>query len=520
MRYGDNMGIFDRFKKVEALDEATAAFATKGENDTVKLKSKGEGVEDVLLADAFGATGLSSFNMFYDNYINRQFVDEIDKMKKYRQMANMPEIMDVIEDAANESTLQDDEGHLLWLDIRDEELAKNENIVKELNREFNELFYRRLKADTNLFRLMMHYYIDGRVYVERIINPNRHKDGIIAMKVLPAESMDFDYDPKTGEILQYYQILKGAKRPVNRQEAEKDKNVIVFNPSQISFINTGIYGKNRKDIIGYLDKARVPFNQLKLLETSVVIYRIIRAPERFVFKIDTGNMPKDKALKFVEKIKQKFVKKQTYNPETGKLSQDPEVLSILENFFLPQSADGRGSDIETVGGNAAGFAELDDIYYFARKLYRALKYPQSRVTAQQEKRESDVLFGGTSVGEIQRDEIKWSKYLERQQQRFCDDFRDLFLLHLEFKGIKRQYELNSHKIGCIMTPPNRYDEQMAQNFLETQFNNYSSLANNEEFSKAYLMQKYLGWDEDEIMANSKGLQKDVELGFKEEGGGF
>lgn len=513
------MGLFDRFKRV---DESTPAFRGKGEQEGVKLKSKGEGIEDVAMADAFGGTQLGSFNMFYDSYINKAYKDEVQKIYKYRQMAEMPEIMDVVEDAANESTQENMEGRVLFLDIRDEDLAKNENIVKALLKEFEDLFYDRLKIDEIAHRLFMHYMIDGRVYYERIINNNRHKDGIIGVKILPSETMDFEYDPRTGEILHYYQFLKGAgKRPATKEEAEKDKHVIVFNPSQISFVNTGIYGKNRKDVLGYLDKARVPFNQLKLLETSVVIYRIIRAPERFVFKIDTGNMPKDKALKFVEKIKQKFVKKQTYNPETGKLSQEPEVLSILENFFLPQSADGRGSDINTIGGNAAGFSELDDIYYFARKLYRALKYPASRVTAQQEKRESDVLFGGTSVGEIQRDEIKWAKYLERQQMRFCNDFRDLFLLHLEFKGLKREYDLNTQKIGCVMTPPNRYNEQMEQNFLETQFNNYTTLSNNEEFSKYFLMKKYLDWNDAEIAENAAGMEKDKALGFKEEeGGGF
>jgi hypothetical protein len=233
-------------------------------------------------------------------------------------------------------------------------------------------------------------------------------------------------------------------------------------------------------------------------------------------------MPKDKALKFVEKIKTKFYKKQTYNPETGRLTQEPNVMAILENFWLPQSADGRGSSVETVGGNPAGFAELDDIYYFARKLYRALKYPLSRVTAQQEKQESQILFGGTSVGEISRDEIKWSKFLEKQQMQFCKEFRDLFLLHLEFKGLKKEYGLTKNKIQITMSSPSHYREQMAQQFLAQRFDNYNALSNNEEMSKSYLMKKYLKWDETEIKENSEGIEKDIELGFREkpgEGGG-
>ena len=335
--------------------------------------------------------------------------------------------------------------------------------------------------------------------------------------------MDWDYNPKTGMITAFYQYLHPkAKKPKSFEEAEKDPNVVMFYPEQVGFVNYGVYGKNRKDILGYLDKVRVPYNQLKLLETSVVIFRIIRAPERLVFKIDTGNMPKDKALKFVEKIKMKFTKKQTYNPDTGKLTHDPEILSMLENYFLPQSADGRGSDIQTVGGNAAGFAELDDIYYFARKLYRALKYPQSRVTASQEKQEGDILFGGTSVGEISRDEIKWSKFLEKQQNRITDELLDLFMLHLQFKGLQKEYGITRKSLNLAMNPPNQYKYQMEQNFLQQHFDNYQTLANNEEFSKAYLMKKYLGWDDDEIKTNSQGIEKDVELGFREapDEGGF
>jgi hypothetical protein len=151
-----------------------------------------------------------------------------------------------------------------------------------------------------------------------------------------------------------------------------------------------------------------------------------------------------------------------------------------------------------------------------------LKYPQSRVTAQQEKQEGDVLFGGTSVGEISRDEIKWAKFLEKQQNRITDELLDLFMLHLQFKGLQKEYGITRKSLNLAMNPPNQYKYQMEQNFLQQHFDNYQTLANNEEFSKAYLMKKYLGWDDDEIKTNSQGIEKDVELGFREapDEGGF
>jgi hypothetical protein len=286
-------------------------------------------------------------------------------------------------------------------------------------------------------------------------------------------------------------------------------------------VNYGLYGRTKQEIFGYLEKVRVPYNQLKLLEISVVIYRLIRAPERLVFRIDTGNMPRDKALKYVEKIKQKLSRKQTYNPQTGELTNEPEIFSMLENFYLPQSADGRGSQIETVGGNPAGFAELDDIYYFARKMYRAMKYPMSRVQAGEEKRSADIMFGGSQTGEISRDEIKWAKFLERQQEKFGREFTQLFLLHMDFKGLKKQYELDSKKIRITFNPSN-YKEQMEQNFLESRYNNYQALADREEISKYYLMKKFLKWSDEDIQENVDGLKKDQDYGFTSEdsGGGF
>ena len=181
--------------------------------------------------------------------------------------------------------------------------------------------------------------------------------------------------------------------------------------------------------------------------------------------------------------------------------------SILENYFLPSSADGRGSDITTVGGDSAGFTELSDIYYFHRKLFRALKYPMSRVTQGEESGES-VLFGGSNSGQIGRDEIKWAKFLERQQRKFSNELVDLFLLHLDFRGIKKQYNLNSNSFAIRFNPPSHYKEQMAQGFLEQSFQNYNALCQNAEFSKSYLVKKYLHWTEEELIENKDGFKLD------------
>jgi hypothetical protein len=366
---------------------------------------------------------------------------------------------------------------------------------------------------------MRTYFVDGKAYYERIIDQSNIKNGIIALKRLPTETMDYIYNVKTGKITYFFQYLNinNFKRPVSFEDAQNRKDLIVFEPGQIGYIDYGLYGMNKTEVFGYLENAKVPYNQLKLLETSVIIYRIVRAPERFVFKIDVGNMPRDKATEFVEKVKMSMMKKQAYDPQSGKLTNQPDVLSTLDNFFIPTSGEGRGSDISTVGGGQhQGFTELSDLYYFSRKLYRSLKYPMSRVSATEEKKESSITFSNSPLGEIARDEIKWAIFLERQQEKLCNELTDLFLLHLDFKGLKKQYNLDKSRIDLTMNPPSYYKDKQKQMVQEVKFSNYLQLAHQEEFAKVYLMRKYLEMTEEEIKENSEGLKEDLELGFKQQ----
>ncbi len=503
------------------IDEQIEALKPKKQRETTKIARSGEGFEDIdfILNGQYNALG---FNNFYRTYINQAFQNELERLKYYREMSLYPEIADVIEDASMESTQEDYDGAVIHLEITDEKLSSNTNAVKNIQREFQELFYKRLRIKTQLWNLIYNYYVDGKVYFEHVVNKNRPKDGILDIKRLPTETMDFEYDPITGNIIAYYQYLtlKPRQKPPTVEDAKKDPNIIVFYPAQISLVHYGYQGATKREFLGYLEKVKQPYNNLRLLETSVVIYRMIRSPERFVFRIDTGNMPKDKAMKYVEKIKEKFSKKQTYDSASGQLTNQPEVFSILENFFLPQSADGRGSQIDTIGGNPSGFAELDDLYYFQRKMYKALKYPMSRVSSLQDRTEGDILFGSGQMGEITRDEIKWAKFLERQQTRFCWEFLNMFLIHLDLKGLKKQYNLDEHKMRLFMTSPNQYRDHMKQGLLETSFNNYNQLANNEEFSKYYLMKHYLKMTDDQIEANKDGFKKDKEMLPDDDDSGF
>ena len=522
------MGIFDNWfkpKQESVLTEAIGSFKNKGESSISKsqIKStKGEGYSfEDFSAMGYGKESMNSFSNFYQKYIDNQFTTELIRLNYYRMMAEMPEIASIVEDIVIESTQENEEGGVVKLEIVDDELETNENIINNLNNEFEQMFFNKVGINNAIFDFIRTYFVDGKLYCEKIIHTNKKNLGIIGLKKLPTETMDYFTDSKTGRITGFIQYLKpDAKRFATWEDAEADESkkneTILFYPEQIMFVDYGIYGRTKKEVIGYLEKAKQPFNQLKLLETSVIIYRIVKAPERLVFKIDTGAMPRDKAMKFVEKIRQRFTQRVGYNQQTGKLENEPEIISMLDNYFLPTSSDGRGSDITSIGGNPSGFAELDDIYYFARKLYMALKYPMSRVMNMQQGTYSDNTWMQGDTGQISRDEIRWAKFLERHQNKFEQLFLDLFLLHLEFKGLKKEYDLDRSKLNVLMVPPNNYKDQMRQLLLETRLSNYSAMSNNQEFSKYFLMKEYLGWDDEMIKANAEGHKKDDELFPKDE----
>lgn len=514
--------IKDWFSSSGPVNEELKQFKNIGPEKERKESEYGEGLENPLMA----SYGLIT-HQFYDKYLYQRLDSKIKKIEEYRRIAANAEIADVIEDAVVESTMPNDQEEIFKLIIKDEKLQKNKNAVKNLTNEFNELVYNRLHLNTKVQNYFEDYLIDGELYLENVIDLNNTKRGLLYWKKLPTETMDFIYNYQSGQIDAFIQYLNNSVASIRSvEDARNNKDVILFNTSQIAYMNYGKFSPvDRTKIFGYLEKARKPFNQLNMLETSVIIYRLVRAPERFVFNIDVGNMPRDKGMQFVEKMKQKLSTKESFDPETGLLKKAVNVMSMTENFFLPTSSTGRGSQVTTVGGNPSGFAELDDIYYFQKKLYKALKYPITRVQNTKENRSGDNLFGGSSnYGEIPRDEVKWSIFLESQQDKFCRMLLKSFLIHLGFKGFLKQYGLTENSLAISMNCPNSYREQIEQKGLETKFNNYNMLVNNEEFSKTYLMKKLLDMDEDDIKMNMEGFKQDKEMfkykdGEDEEDGG-
>ncbi len=494
----------------------------------VQAQEQGEGFTGWQLMDQSNQSMMNSYNA----YVNIRFKEDRERIREYRKMAGYSEVSDVIESIADEATMKFPDNNVIQLSFRGNKFepengklpAKKENQKKRIQEEFDNLFFDTLDINKKAWDWFLQFLVDGRLYQEVVINEKNPKLGVRSLKILPSETMIVIYNPKTGEPYAYQQqpvppvttdskmstatvAPGGAAHPVSKG--------IPFDPDQISFI---YYAKDPNEptrVLGYLDKAIKPYRQLRLLEDSVVIYRIVRAPERLVFTIDVGGMPKAKAMEFIKRLQRDFSKKMTYDTNDAVLRETPNVISALENFWLPRNSDGRGPSVEVLqGGDNLG--EIRDLDYFLKKLYKSLKYPLGRSEQPGGAQGGQVFF--QTATEVTKDELKFAKFIERLQRKFENSFKDIFMRHLNFMGLKKEFDLSEHDICIDFKVPSNYKELVSLGEDQKRAESYLMLATQEEFSKEWLMKRYMRLTDEEIEQNRELLEKEREEA--EEGEGF
>jgi len=343
-----------------------------------------------------GAYEISPTGGFYGQYMDisgDSFKNDSDLILKYRNIAGYPEIDAAIEDITNESITYDKEG-ILSLNL--DELDQPDNVKKLILEEFDKII-NTLDMNTNGYDLFRRWYIDGRLFFHVIIDDKHPDNGIMELKqidptkIRKIKEVTKEKDPKTGaeltvELGEYY--LYQDDDHINAGEGLK------ISTDAIIQVNSGLLNEKRDKVIGYLHKALKPLNQLSMMEDSMVIYRISRAPERRIFYIDVGNLPKGKAEAYLNNVMNKYRNKIVYDPATGEVKDQRDHKSVMEDFWLPRREGGRGTEITTLPGGQ-NLGEVEDIIYFQKKLYRALNVPLSRL-------EQDSTFNVGRSSEITR----------------------------------------------------------------------------------------------------------------------
>ena len=378
---------------------------------------------------------------FFGSYLDMEGTakTEQDLIRRYREIALHPECDMAIEDIVNEAITSNENKQSVK--VITDGLDYSSAIKVRIEEEFADVL-RLLQFNTRGHDLFRRWYVDGRIFFQKVIDAENTKNGIVELKYL---------DPR--KVKKIREVRKrrpeGMISPTNVNIADETVEYFVYNErgiqgaasvqgikvavDTIAFCPSGMIDQNKNGLIlSYLHKAIKPVNQLRMIEDAAVIYRIARAPERRIFKIDVGNLPKAKAESYLRDVMARYRNKLVYDASTGEIRDDRNYMSMLEDFWLPSREGGRGTDITTLPGGA-NLGEIADIEYFRAKLYRSLNVPVSRLEASQG-------FNLGRASEISRDELKFTKFVGRLRKKFTELFNDLLRTQLIIKGVISETE--------------------------------------------------------------------------------
>ena len=402
-------------------------------------------------------------NAHYGTYVDLEgsIRNELELITRYREMSNHPELEMAIDEIVNEAITRSEEGKIL--DIVMDNLKQPESIKKKIREEFNNVM-RMLNFANLADDLFKRWYIDGRIYYHIIVNEKNPKEGIKELryidprKIRKVREVQKDRDPKTGasvikSIAEYY-VYNDRGTTTQTYTAQVNQGLRISSDAVI-IINSGLMDAKNTFVISYIHKAIKPLNQLRMIEDAVVIYRLSRAPERRIFYIDVGNLPKGKAEQYLRDVMVKYRNKMVYDATTGELRDDRKHMSMLEDFWLPRREGGKGTEITTLPAGQ-NLGELEDVKYFRNKLLNALNVPIARLEPQQ----SGGMIGIGRSTEVTRDEAKFAKFVQRLRNKFTHIFDEALSVQLTLKGICTREEWEEFKEDIY------YDFQKDNNFVE------------------------------------------------------
>ena len=378
-----------------------------------------------------GTTTISAggyFGQYLDMEVNAK--DDFDLIKRYREIAQHPECDMAVEDIINEVIVSDERDTSVSLSL--DKLAISDNIKLKIRDEFEEVM-RLLNFDEKGHDIFRRWYVDGRIYFHKVIDPKSPRKGLTELRYIDPRKIK-----KVREVSNKRDTLgKGVEMIETTAEwfVYNEKGVQNANTNaglkiaadSITYVTSGVVDQTRNMVMGHLHKAIKPTNQLRMIEDAVVIYRIVRAPERRIFYVDVGNLPKVKAESYLRDVMARYRNKLVYDASTGEIRDDRKHMSMLEDFWLPRREGAKGTEVTTLPGGS-NLGEISDIEYFQKKLYQSLNVPISRM-------ESESGFNMGRAAEITRDELKFTKFVQRLRKRFSQVFSDVLKTQLVLKGI-------------------------------------------------------------------------------------
>jgi hypothetical protein len=465
---------------------------------------------------------------FFGSYVDIEGVyrTEFDLIKRYREMALHPECDSAIEDIVNEAIVSDTNDSPVQIDL--DNLKASDGIKKKIRDEFKYIL-ELLDFDKKSHEIYRNWYIDVRLYYHKVIDLKNPHEGIQELRYIDAMKMryvrqnkktkedryrlaninnDNPMDYEFPQIEEYFIYNPKITYPTSNPSSMGSNAGIKMSKDSITYCTSGLVDRNKGTTLSYLHKAIKSLNQLRMIEDSLVIYRLSRAPERRIFYIDVGNLPKVKAEQYLRDVMMRYRNKLVYDANTGEIRDDKKFMSMLEDFWLPRREGGRGTEITTLPGGQ-NLGEITDIEYFKKKLYRSLNVPPSRMDGE----------GGFNLGrssEILRDELKFTKFVSRLRKRFSNMFNDMLRTQLILKNIitPEDWDVMNEHIQYDFLYDNHFSELKDAELLNERLNMVATAEPyvGKYFSQDYVRRKILRQTDIEILEQDALIKKEIKDG--------
>jgi hypothetical protein len=469
---------------------------------------------------------------FYGQYVDIEGVykSEADLIRRYREMSLHPECDSAIEDVVNEAIVSDLNDSPVEIDLSN--LPASDKL-KEIIREEFKYLKEVMDFDKKCHEIFRNWYVDGRIYYHKVIDFNKPSDGIKEVRYIDALKIKYirklKKDNKDAFGSQYRNIVNGKNQvDFSNQEVEEfymydpnvgssqnatyrvsDVNNVKIAKDAIVYVTSGLVDRNKQTVLSFLHKAIKALNQLRMIEDSLVIYRLSRAPERRIFYIDVGNLPKIKAEQYLRDVMNRYRNKLVYDASTGEIKDDRKHMAMLEDFWLPRREGGRGTEITTLPGGQ-NLGELADIEYFQKKLYDSLGVPPTRLAA-----ESGFNLGRSS--EILRDELKFTRFVGRLRKRFSQIFIDLLKTQLILKNIVslEDWDVLSDHIQFDYVYDNHFSDLKKNELMNDKLGVVAAMDPylGRYFSAEYVRRTILGQTDSEIKEIDAQMKKEIKDGI-------
>ena len=466
---------------------------------------------------------------FYGSYVDIEGVyrTEFDLLRRYREMALHPECDGAVEDVINEAIVSDLYDSPIEIELSN--LNATDKLKKAIRQEFKYI-KELLDFDKKSHEIFRNWYVDGRLYYHKVIDLKRPQDGILELRYIDPMKMRYviqekkkNKDPLVNtnvrgsedtnilapEIEEYFVYTPKPNYPTGALSSGGGSKGVKISKDAITYCTSGLVDRNKGTVLSYLHKAIKALNQLRMIEDSLVIYRLSRAPERRIFYIDVGNLPKVKAEQYLRDVMMRYRNKLVYDANTGEVRDDKKFMSMLEDFWLPRREGGRGTEISTLPGGQ-NLGELADIEYFQKKLYRALGVPESRIAAD----------GGFNLGrssEILRDELKFSKFVGRLRKRFAQMFNDMLKTQLILKNIvsPEDWEQISDHIQFDFLYDNQFAELKDTEMLNERLGILATIEPyiGKYYSTEWVRKKVLRQTDSEIIEMDEQIEQEIKDGI-------